>query len=284
MRWLDDPAYRQYVYEGNVETARLWIQEHRHDLATTDVDGLTPFTTITAFSKTTDEILALFIDAGSDVNTPVVHTRYTYTPLIRSIGCASTSTVEFLLKAGARVNDTDSNGITALMHAMEWYITDSDRIVDLLLNHGADINAISNGRRSVINSAITRACCSHDVRRSDLAIRTVKKLIDRGVDLDNVVYPSTYDVNPQTLAQIRKMIDDERRKCPKSLLIQCIKWTCAHVLDFPAGKLRKTLPRELIDKIIEYHERQYPLDIASKLHKHYTELAKRVTSSIDSGV
>ena len=101
------------------------------------------------------EVVRLFLDGGVDINSM----RYGYTPLLEvcwlmrrgGIECAS-DIVELLLEKGADVNAVDGMGESALWYAVENGRTD---IVRLLIQYGADVNVQYNGRTLLYRAQVS---------------------------------------------------------------------------------------------------------------------------------
>lgn len=102
------------------------------------------------------EAVRLFLEGGVDVNSM----RYGYTPLLEvcwlmrrgGIECAS-DIVELLLEKGADVNAVDGMGESALWYAVENGRTD---IVRLLIQYGADVNVQYNGKTLVYTAQVSK--------------------------------------------------------------------------------------------------------------------------------
>ncbi|MFH1267695.1 MAG: ankyrin repeat domain-containing protein [Planctomycetota bacterium] len=86
------------------------------------------------------EVRAL-LDAGADPNLRV--TDDGLTPLMIS---ESAALVRLLLERGADPRQSDDTGATALHHAL--FVPEALEIIPLLLDHGADVNAVAKGRSS----------------------------------------------------------------------------------------------------------------------------------------
>ncbi|MDE5799139.1 MAG: ankyrin repeat domain-containing protein [Treponemataceae bacterium] len=101
------------------------------------------------------EVVRLFLDGGVDINSM----RYGCTPLLEvcwlmrrgGIECAS-DIVELLLEKGADVNAVDGMGESALWYAVENGCTD---IVRLLIQYGADVNVQYNGRSLLYSAQVS---------------------------------------------------------------------------------------------------------------------------------
>jgi len=79
-----------------------------------------------------------FISAGADVNRPITENGMTPLMLCRSPGMVST-----LLEKGANPDRRDDKGMTALHYHL--FSDSAEKILPLLLNAGADVNAVAIG-------------------------------------------------------------------------------------------------------------------------------------------
>ena len=100
---------------------------------------------------------------------------------------------KLLLELGAPVDGETANGMTALMGAA---IPGSERLIDLLLDHGADVNHRSQDKRSPLICAAGYAEWAAAEDEYQLALRIVKRLLDAGADpyARNGKGESAYDI------------------------------------------------------------------------------------------
>ena len=101
------------------------------DMDVFDVEGRTPL--MIAIEERNIEIFNLLLEKGADVN--IAKLNINDTPLMVASSNGDDYMTEKLIKAGARLNEDDYFGDTALMYAVN-----SPSIVKCLLNSGADVN------------------------------------------------------------------------------------------------------------------------------------------------
>jgi ankyrin repeat protein len=89
-------------------------------------------------------------------------------PLHYAAGKSKLEMVKALLEAGERPNIRDDHGFTALM------LTDGSDVMEYLLEHGADISAVNQWRRTALHH-IAR-------RKGPAAIEAVRLLLARGAN------------------------------------------------------------------------------------------------------
>jgi quinoprotein dehydrogenase-associated probable ABC transporter substrate-binding protein len=122
------------------------LAKHGAKLETSGPDGMNALSIATQNSKL--KSAAVLIEAGVDVN----HAAGTggYTPLMLASTAGSEETVELLLKHGAKVNAKNSGGITALMIVAA---NNQSKIAAALLAAGADAAAKSDDGRTALSIA-----------------------------------------------------------------------------------------------------------------------------------
>ena len=100
---------------------------------------------------------------------------------------------KLLLDLGAPVDGETAVGVTALMSAA---IPGSERLVNLFLSHGADVNHRSQDGRTPLICAASYAEWAAAEDEYELALRIVKRLIEAGADPNarNVKGESAYDI------------------------------------------------------------------------------------------
>jgi quinoprotein dehydrogenase-associated probable ABC transporter substrate-binding protein len=122
------------------------LAKHGAKLETSGPDGMNPLSIATQNAKV--KSAAALIEAGVDVN----HAAGTggYTPLMLASIVGSEETVDLLLKHGAKVNAKNSGGITALMIVAA---NNQSKIAAALLAAGADAAAKSDDGRTALSIA-----------------------------------------------------------------------------------------------------------------------------------
>ena len=117
--------------------------------------GDTGMTALIAAVKYNQEVIALLLAAGADVNAK--DTQYDGTALMWAAYTASASDVIMaLLKAGADIGAKDNRGMTALMWAATHNL--NPEVTDTLLKNGADIKARDNGGATALTAAAKGNC------------------------------------------------------------------------------------------------------------------------------
>ena len=167
-------------HTGNYEVIKMFIDAGADVKATTN-DGATVLSELLSNLGGSDinramESVKLLLSKGADVNSRSKDYR-TYvtgggdvfrTPLMITVNCGRRyfyivgddgygheiagnplpDFVKILLDAGANIDDTDTEGYTALMFAVKAYEPDLS-VIELLLDYGADVNIARDGLRAV---------------------------------------------------------------------------------------------------------------------------------------
>jgi len=98
----------------------------------------------------TEEMVALLIDGGADVNK--IGGMDAGTPLLDSIKCKQLGVAELLVEAGADVSEVEANtGHTPLILAVALGL---EEIADLLLLNGSDVNYVDSSGKTPLSIAI----------------------------------------------------------------------------------------------------------------------------------
>ncbi len=144
--------------------SRVFHGERAERSAATALDGLQNIHLAAAFG--TLEELRAALDDGADPNAMGVEGLR---PLHLAVHDAER--VDLLLERGASVDARTAHGVTALILAA-WYDSDNDRAAELLIAHGADVNARAeaDGMTPLLRAA----------RSSKLTL--VRQLLDLGAD------------------------------------------------------------------------------------------------------
>lgn len=93
----------------------------------------------------TPQAVRALLHAGADVNAK--NRVHGATPLMMMARYAPSSVLKILVDAGADVNATDGDGMTALLEATRWMLTDNVRF---LREAGADIKAVNNEGKDAV--------------------------------------------------------------------------------------------------------------------------------------
>ena len=111
-----------------------------------------------------NEVMKLLLKAGADA-------RNAETDSMLLVRASTPEVVDLLIANGAKVDERDSQGKTALMR------THSDDVIAALLKHGADINAKDNSGQTALNAAATQ-----------MSPERIRLLVAHGADV-NVATP-----------------------------------------------------------------------------------------------
>ena len=132
-------------------------------------DGLTEIQK--AIENDNYRLTGLLLKTGSSVNLK----KNGKSLLMTAAQSKSTSDiVEILLKFGANVNDTDSRGKSALMHALSNKEEVNMSVIKLLLNNGADLEQNYKGGETVLHHAINN--CN--------STQLIQMLVDYGANVN----------------------------------------------------------------------------------------------------
>lgn len=130
----------------------------RFDHSQHDEMGNTVFTLAPAV---TEDLLKAFLDAGFDINASCNYDGKCSTFWITLAGVASCDILRLMLEHGARVNDRDSNGRTALMECRDG--RGDAECIKLLLEHGADPSIKNASADNGIHQAVTTRGRGEDI-------------------------------------------------------------------------------------------------------------------------
>ncbi|KAI9852682.1 MAG: Ankyrin repeat domain-containing protein 44 [Vezdaea acicularis] len=154
---------------GSESTARLLMDVGNADLNISNDSGLTPLLCAAAESEPESAaVMRLLLRSGALVNTPDLD-RVSALHLASELG--SVEKVKILLEYGIDANAKDGTGSRPLQYAMR--TGKPLEIVQLLLDHGADIKAEDTFKSTVTHSALDNKCES-----------MVRFLLDHGAPVD----------------------------------------------------------------------------------------------------
>lgn len=139
------PALQACVAENNLKVLRRRL----HAIPNKKAKGMVLFVLID--SKAPLEKFQVFLEAGADTEVKHMHVIMELTPLMFASYNGS-DYVETLLRFGAKVDTTNKVGFTALNFAS---MRSDIAIAKLLLEHGADIKALSKNKECVLVSTLS---------------------------------------------------------------------------------------------------------------------------------
>lgn len=145
----DRKTFFEFIQEGDTETVKLFLDSGMH------VDGVDPLNTDTPLSLAArngnKELVKLLLERKADVNKAAKHGL----PPVWSTAYDfdDTTVLQLLVNHGADIDVKNSDGKTLLMEAAEALSIES---VKLLLEHKADINARAHDGHTALTYAIER--------------------------------------------------------------------------------------------------------------------------------
>ena len=173
-RAIDDPLLKA-IYENSLATVKSLVLDQKADINGTGEFDMTPLHAAAIRGHT--DIARWLVEHGAEVNPD--NTATVASPLHKAVNYNKITTVEYLLSAGARVNNTGPNDISPLHCAAS---NASLPLISLLIEHGANVNAQ--------NSYCATPLCSA-IHRGDLAV--VRKLIAHGAIVNLQTSLKDYD-------------------------------------------------------------------------------------------
>ena len=124
--------------------------------------------TVTKTVMQKDRLTEWLISEETDVN---AKDEFGCTLLHDAVRTKKTDAINILLKHGADINAQDNNGNTPLFTAIRR--SANSKVIDILLKHNADVNIANNAGQTPIFIAASRG-----------HINTVEKLIESGADVN----------------------------------------------------------------------------------------------------
>jgi len=205
--WQNDEArFIRAVQDGDANTVGALLSrnselarvERRHKGGTTPV-------LYTALSRDHKEIVRLLLSNGADPNSCPRALRY----------ANDTETAELLIKHGAKVNWRDENNSAAT--ALHFFAaTDNAKLAELVINHGADINAKNGSGETPLHQAAQEGC-----------LNAAKLLVSKGADINaksrENKTPFDYAVRPVWNEDAYRLNQERIRKCKEvaAYLLEC---------------------------------------------------------------
>ncbi len=171
------PILHYYAQAGSVPAIKFLVRRGA-DINMVDHIGRTPIFHAVSFNR--QEAVKTLLNLGADMNaviTPGKKVRYDTiniypgaTPVSLAIQLQYFNLAELLIQRGGNCDTPDTKGMTPLMHAVSG---DSEDIVKLIINKGADVNAREiRGKRTALVLAIYAG-------KIDMA----KLLLSKGADI-----------------------------------------------------------------------------------------------------
>ena len=157
-------------FEGHLQVVR-YLLRHCVDVDFRNSGDYTPLSL--ASWRGHRDVVQCLLDHGADME---LSDKFHNTPLILAVYFGHVDSIRLLLEHKANVNSEDTEGQTALHHAIrgDTFKADRPQIARLLLKYGANPNARNNERRTPLHLASEKA---------DL-LDVVCLLLEHGADLD----------------------------------------------------------------------------------------------------
>ncbi len=147
LRWKDgsgESAFTRAVYNNRVEVMRLLLDRG----ADPNERNWLGFSPVMVAAEESPDALRFLLDGGADLKKPA---RGGMPALMLACLRGNTQTATILLERGARVDETDAKGRTALMLAVR-----APAVVRLLLRHGARATRKDHDGQTALDYARTR--------------------------------------------------------------------------------------------------------------------------------
>ncbi|HVI39579.1 MAG TPA: ankyrin repeat domain-containing protein [Anaerovoracaceae bacterium] len=122
---------------------------------------------IVGYDSPSIQMLEFLVGCGANIE---ARDEYGYTPLIIAAQCANQEMVDFLIKRGVDVNAPGSDGIPPICQ------TACVEVVQLLLNAGADVEAMIGETGSSVLEYIEQNCQPHKPEIPELVVKHLAKL------------------------------------------------------------------------------------------------------------
>lgn len=182
---MDSEIYALSYCHGNTDIMKLLLDAG----AALDKNPGLPFDILTSIR--TPRALQLLKQYGITLQTKSVHGD---TVLKKAICSGHPEKVQFYLEQGADANEEDQDGFVPLYHAIG--IKKKPEIVRLLIEHGANVNAVYQGTVSMLDHARNRHCPAQEQLLLEHGAKTAREL----KDLPNVLPSGSKPEQPATSA------------------------------------------------------------------------------------
>jgi ankyrin repeat protein len=207
-RW---PAFPEVKLFGIEATSLMIAAREGHDrlvkmlldagcpIGTQDTDGNTALFYALVQGKVST--VKLLLDEGADLN---LRTRFGRTSLMTAVYSGNVELVQFMLEKGQKADERDDYAGNALSQ-LQWCRNEDFNFAELLVKHGADINAVSQGGHTALSQCVQQS-----------RVKFVRHMLDLGAELRG---PFLIDND-----EIKKMLADEpgRRESVRLAAIEAV--------------------------------------------------------------
>lgn len=189
---------------GFMDTAR-YLLEKGVPVSAADWEGFTALHRVAQSSKDPTALFKLLFDCGAEVSEATSENDSALHYIWRNENCGDVvSHARFLLEHGAQVNSTNLNKYTP-MHLCARYYFDPASGFRLLIEFGADVNAVSSMDETVLYVLMSNERCT------DLST-PIKMLVDAGINIE------AQSVNGFTVLHSVAFANNDPENCIRMLL------------------------------------------------------------------